>query len=264
MKNRSLLALVVVSSALFTGAALATPPIVIPLAQDGVAPVGTEEPCIVNNCLFYAGDFDANGPNPNGLWNQVANFEGEVIDGTAYVPFTIPKKYKGAKGRTDWAVSGLFANIQNYPSPSASQVTWSILTGVSAGGSPSKASVTCSGTSSFTTTPTGRIAFNFYAELTYLVTGITSCPTLEAGTYWMTVVPQVTSPPNGFEYNYLSDVEDTTPPNAEGPGTEPVDDSFFVSQFFGETSFTLTNSAQVCGSVGCDSFSAGVIGTATH
>jgi len=267
MSNRGLLALVALSSALFTGAALATPPIVIPLQQDGVTSPGTQEPCIDNNCLFYAGDFDSNGPNPVGLWNQVANINGVVIDGTVYVPFTVPRRYKGAKGRTDWGVTGLFGNIQNYPSPSATQVTWSIVTGAIAGGNPSKATVVCSGTSAFTTTATGRAGLysgTSYQELTYLVTGITSCPTLASGTYWMTVVPQVTSPPNGFEYNYLSDVEDVSPPNLVGPGSEPVDDSLFISQFFGQTSFTLANSANVCGPVGCDEFSVGVIGTASH
>ena len=37
--------------------------------QAGAPAVGTEEPCILNPCLLYAGDFDNNGPNPNGLWN---------------------------------------------------------------------------------------------------------------------------------------------------------------------------------------------------
>jgi len=249
---------------MFTAAVLATPLAVIPKQQDGNPPVGTEEPCIANNCLMYAGDFDESGPSLNALWNEIASFEGQVIDGTVYTPFNVPKKYTGAKGRTDWSVTGLFANIMNYPSPSATQVTWSIVTGVSAGGDPSKATVQCSGTAPFTVTPTGRSLYGFFIELTYLVTGITTCPSLERGEYWLTVVPQVTNPPLGFEYNYLSDVEDTSPANIEGPGTEPYDESYWVSQFFGFPNFTSTNSANVCGASGCDAFSVGVIGTAVH
>lgn len=242
------------------------PPMTIPLQQDGALQVGTEEPCILNQCLFYAGDFDPDGPNPNGLWNQDANFFGQTIDGAVYVPFNIPKKYKGAKGKTDWSVSELFVSNQNYPSPSATTATWSIVQGVTAGGNPTggQVKVQCSGTSPVSTTPTGRLAFNFFHEYTYVVTGITTCPILEAGDYWMTVVGQVPSPPEGFEDNYLSDVEDNSPANIEGPGTELPDDAFFVSIFFGFPNFEATNSAQVCGTIGCDEFSVGTIATATH
>jgi hypothetical protein len=249
-----------------SAAAANKPPIVIPLQQNGAPPVGTEEPCIVNTCVFYAGDFDPNGPNPNGLWNQVASFFGLDIDGTVWVPFTVPKKFKGAKGKTDWSVTGLFVNNQNFPSPSATSATFSIVQGVTAGGSPTggQVKVFCSGTAGVSATPTGRLAFNFYVEETYLATGISGCPILERGTYWMTLVAQVPNPPNGFEYNYLSDVEDNTPPNAEGPGVPVIDNSMFTSSFFGFSNFTLANSANVCGTIGCDNFSVGVIGTAVH
>jgi hypothetical protein len=237
----------------------------IPLQQDGALQVGTEEPCIVNQCLFYAGDFDSNGPNPSGVWNEDMIEFGILMDGTVWVPFTIPKKYKGAKSKTDWNVTGLFVNNLNFPSPSATQATWSIVQGVNAGGNPSGSQVKefCGGTSGVTETPTGRIFVSVYTEYTYLATGI-SCPILEAGTYWMTLVAQVPAPPGGFEENFLSDVEDNSPHNIQGPGFEVVDDSMFTSAFFGFPNFTLTNSANVCGIVGCDEFSVGVIGTATH
>jgi hypothetical protein len=80
----------------------------------------------------------------------------------------------------------------------------------------------------------------------------------------MTTVVQVPNPPSGFEDNYLSDVEDNTPANAVGPGISVEDDSMFTSTFFGFSNFTLANSANVCGNIGCDNFSVGVIGTATH
>ena len=240
-------------------------------AQDGVDyPANPEYPCDVNHCLFYAGDFDPKGPNPNGLWNGVDNFFGFfTIDGTVWVPFEVPKKFKGAKGKTDWNVTGLFVNNQGLPAsiygpPSATQATWSIVQGVAAGGSPSSVTVICSGTSPVTIKPTGRFFLGFYEEYNYLVNGISGCPILERGIYWMTVVAQAPHPSAGFEYNYLSDVEDSTPTNFIGPGSEPVDMSFFTSTFFGFPTFTDTTSASVCGTVGCDRFSVGVIGTATH
>jgi len=39
------------------------------VSQPGAPPVGTEEPCILNPCLMYSGDFNPNGQNPDGLWN---------------------------------------------------------------------------------------------------------------------------------------------------------------------------------------------------
>lgn len=240
--------------------------------QTGVDyPANPEYPCNLNHCLFYAGDFDQNGPNPNGLWNGVDNFFGIfTIDGTVWVPFTVPKKFKGAKGKTDWNVTGLFVNNQGLPEsltggpPSATTATWSIVQGVAAGGSPSSVTVICSGTSPVTIQPTGRIAFGFFEEYNYLVNNISGCPILERGTYWMTVVAQAPNPPFGEELNYLSDVEDSTPNNFIGPGSEPIDESFFTSTFFGFTTFTDTTSSNVCGTVGCDAFSVGVIGTAIH
>jgi len=224
------------------------------VSQPGAPPVGTEEPCILNPCLMYSGDFNPNGQNPDGLWN--ANNTTFGILGTVYIPITVPKKFTGAKGKTDWNVVGLFVNelMQGSQVPMAS---WSIVQGVGEGGNPAGGQVKtiCSGTAIPTLTPTGRTFLGFFVEQTILVTGI-SCPILESGSYWMTLVP--TTPNLAF----LSDVEDNSPANIQGPGSEPVDSSFFVSNFFGFPNFT--NTTTVCNNLGCDSFSAGVIGTAIH
>ena len=229
------------------------------LAQAGVPPVGTEEPCILNPCLMYAGDFNFVGQNPNGLWNGINTVFN--ITGVVYIPITIPKKFKGAKGKTDWNVQGLFVNelIEDVGlGTNVSSVTWSIVQGVAEGGNPAGGQVktVCSGSGVPSVTPTGRSGFGL-PEVTILITGI-SCPILENGSYWMTLVP--TSPAVAF----LSDVEDNSPVNIQGPGSEPVDLSFFVSTAFGFPSFSNTTDATVCGNIGCDSFSAGVVGTAVH
>jgi hypothetical protein len=227
------------------------------LAQAGAPAVGTEEPCILNTCVFYSGDFDPAGQNPNGLFNANNTLFG--IAATVYVPFEVPKKYKGAKGKTDWNVQGLFTNEQMVDigfGIAVESVSWAIVQGVASGGNPSGGQVKtiCSGTGTPTTTPTGRFAFGL-PEYTILITGIV-CPTLEAGTYWMMFLPTT----SGFAY--LSDVEDNTPANAEGPGISVIDDSFFVSAFFGFSNFS--DASMVCGGIGCDNFSVGVVGTAIH
>lgn len=224
------------------------------LAQPGAPQVGTEEPCILNPCLFYAGDFDPNGPNPNGLWNNSSEFFG--IKAAVYLSFNVPKKFQGAKGKTDWNVTGFFTN-ELMDIPQAPSVSWRLVQGVAAGGNPDGGQVKtiCSGNGAPTLTPTGR-SFVGFTEYTILLTGL-SCPTnLEAGEYWLAFVPTVAS------LAYIGDVEDNTPANAEGPGTEPVDDSFFVSPDFGFSTFTDASTA--CGNMGCDRFSFGVIGTAVH
>jgi len=229
------------------------------LAQAGAPPVGTEEPCILNPCLMYAGDFDFNGQNPNGLWNGTNSVFN--ITGTVYIPVFVPKKFKGAKGKTDWAVQGLFVNTLMEDvglGIGVSSVSWSIVQGVAENGNPTGGQVKtiCSGTGVPSVVPTGRSGFGL-PEVTILLTGV-NCPILENGSYWMTFVPTTVAIP------FLSDVEDNSPANIQGPGSEPTDLSFFVSSFFGVPNFANTTDAVVCGTLGCDAFSAGVVGTAVH
>lgn len=230
------------------------------VAQAGALPVGTEAPCILNQCLMYTGDFDAAGQNPNALWNNNSLPFG--IEGAVYVPFNVPRKFKGAKGKTDWQLQGLFVNELmgdvgfGIVVPS---VSWAIVQGVANNGNPGGGQVKtiCSGTGTPTISPTGRNAFGL-TEFTIMLTGA-ACPagTLESGLYWMTFVPTT----EGLAY--LSDVEDNTPANAQGPGTGAVDDSFFVSAAFGFSDFTDA-AGTACGGIGCDAFSFGVIGSAVH
>lgn len=222
------------------------------LAQSGGPPVGTEEPCILNPCLLYSGDFDPNGQNPNGLWNNSSELFG--ITGAVFVPFIVPKKFEGAKGKTDWNVTGLFVN-ELMDIPVAPSVTWAIVQGVVAGGNPNKVTTICSGTGVPTLTPTGR-SFLGLTEYTILLVGL-SCPTnIEAGEYWLEFLPTVES------LGYLGDDEDNSPANAQGPGIAPPDDAFFLSPAFGFSTFT--DASMACGSMGCDRFSFGVIGLTVH
>lgn len=230
------------------------------IAQPGALPVGTEEPCILNQCLMYAGDFDFAGQNPNGLWSGTNSVFG--ISAAVYVPINVPKKFKGAKGKTDWNVQGFFVNtlLEDLGlGTGVSGVSWAVVQGVGEGGNSTGGQVKtiCSGTGSASTTLTGRSGFGI-EEQTILLTGA-SCPILEAGQYWLAFLPTTVAIP------FLSDVEDNSPTNIQGPGSEPTDQSFFVSSFFlGNSNFANTTDAVVCGGIGCDAFSVGVVGTAIH
>ena len=245
-----------------------------------------DPPGTPNTCLFYGGDFDASGPNPESLYNG-----NTFANGTVYVPFLVAKHTVGDadkacpanSGSSDcvWGVTDLVANIQYYPStaldgsgngPFATDALWSISTGLVAGSLPP--TPICSGTDYAPVLIfTGR-TWGSLAEYTTVVTfdstpcdisGPQTGPPTGTNTYWLTVVPEYSA---GYELSYLSDAEDNGPSGvaAEAYGLpEPWDASFFLSSYFGYTDLTPTWGATgVCvsaGGVGCDRFSAGVSGT---
>jgi hypothetical protein len=212
------------------------------------------------SCLFYGGDFLYNSLYPN-IANALANETTVEIPGAPYgaatwVPFTVPA------GET-WYVTGLFTNnlatygVLDQGAEPTSVAYWSINEGLFAGNG---GTVVDSGTSPATSTPTGRAAFD-QTEYTIQVTGLRV--TLTAGSYWMIVVPICTNTANPYcdGVFFESDVEylNTTPTNAFGLA-ETVDASFFDAPYFGE-SFDPTNGVLgACGGLGCDAFSAGVLG----
>ena len=233
-----------------------TPPFAL-LAQAAPLTRGTKSsppPSYCSPCLFYGGDIDLNQANANGLYN------GNTASSAAvYVPFTVTKT---------WHVTGLFANIEYYPStpvfgvgPFAADVQWSIWQGL-----PTAPVAVCSGID-FTPglTFTGRIAFGFYGEYT---TAVSATCALHAGTYWLSVVPECNSSdgcplPFGEELSYLSDAEDGGPtmgaPEAFG-ALQPWDDSYFNAPDFGYSYAATWGLTGACGGIGCDRFSVGVVG----
>jgi len=205
-------------------------------------------PAYCNPCLFYGGDFDPSNPLADGLWNAVSYTAfSPPVSGEVLVPFTVPAK-------TLWFVEGLFTNnLSTVGVIDPKEANWSISTGVAPG---IGGTIVKSGTAPATFTPTGR-SYSGFTEYTVMVQ--TPAILLVPGTYWMTVVPLCTnvadSKCTNAEY-YLSDVEDTPPLNAYGP-LEPNDLSYFESAFFGATYYAA---ASWCEGIGCDRFSAGVIG----
>jgi len=215
-------------------------------------------------CLFYGGDF-AYDPLGSTVANGVANENNTFVSGIPYgaavwVPFTVPA------GET-WEVTGLFTNnlsaygvLDQAPTEPYSAATWSINEGVEPG---LAGTVVASGTSAATSTPTGRFGFGLL-EYTVQVTGLSF--TLTPGTYWLSVVPLCTNTADPYcgGVFFLSDVEYINSPAAQAFGpAEPADAAFLDSTYFG-LSFDPTNGPLgACGGLGCDSFSAGVLGTKT-
>ena len=166
-------------------------------------------------CLFYAGDFDSNASDANGLANEVDLI---VSTGAAvYTPFVVPK------GKT-WTVTGLFTNNFLFALTIDPQVTpYEIRKGIpKAGGSGGK--LVCHGTRPATLVDTGT-CFPTYATI---VKNIKGCR-LPAGKYWMSVVPYCTNPNDSACANswrsFLAN-DDGAMAHRFSP-LEPANDSFF-------------------------------------
>jgi hypothetical protein len=197
-------------------------------------------------CLFYGGDYDPTGPGANGLINNVT-----ISDRggpTVYVPFVVPRGQQ-------WIVGGLFVNVSSTQvSINPAVATYSLRYGVSAGNEGTLITINNAPAGY---TPTGRVSYP-YVEYTVLV----NIPKiiLQSGTYWLGVVPHCTE--DGFQCDtaeyFLDDVEDVPPPNHVG--FEPWDDSFWDSEGNNAYYSPTWGVGGGCNDVGCDRFSAGVIG----
>ena len=202
-------------------------------------------PSYCTPCLYYSGDFDAAGPNPDGLIDQNG-----AVGGLAqiFTPFTVPN------GHT-WYITGLLINslsVSSTGTHSPKKAGWSIWRGVNAGAA---GTLVFAGANKATFTPTGRTLLGVYTEYTVHV-ALSQPVTLGAGEYFVNVMPQCTDPTAcSGQLLYESDVEDALPAHHHGPANI-VDSSFINSP-----SFTLNYVAATSEGSGLDLFSFGVIGT---
>jgi len=179
-------------------------------------------PTYCKPCLFYAGDFDSTASDANGLANEVDVI---VSSGAAmYVPFR-------PSGTLSWKVSGLFTdNFASLSTLDPATSPYEIRKGIpAAGGSGGK--LVCHGKAKSTNTDTGLNDFGY--EIYATKVAVKNC-TLKAGIkYWESVVPYCTgsecSNYRAFEAN-----DDGAMNHKFGP-TEPANNSFFNSVFFGAT-----------------------------
>lgn len=206
-------------------------------------------------CLFYGGDFNANDSNANGLANEsdiIVPAGGSTPNYGAgtFSNFTVPA------GQT-WHVNGMLSNVlATIGGVSPATCWWEIRSGVSAGNG---GSLVASGTDTCSFIATGRNGFglNEYTAKTFFSPSVT----LAAGKYYMITVPACTSSnsncPNARYF--LSDCEDKPPANKLG--FQQSQDAYFNSNFFAVTYQATWGPSGSCAGLGCDRFSAGMIGT---
>lgn len=225
---------------------------IISLTPESAAQAGTP-PSYCRPCLFYGGDFDPTGASANGSINQDTVITGQA---PTYVAFYVPA------GQT-WVIKGVFANIlSNIEYIIPKKIQWSISTGVSTG---SPGTLIASGTIDSTWNPTGR-SWEDYTEYTALgrLTPETVVTLTTPGVYWMTAVPICTKEENPYcriATYLLSDVEDIPAPNHKG--VQPYDDAFVDDPSDGLYYVPTWGPGGACGGIGCDRFSAGLLGDAT-
>ena len=184
---------------------------------------------------FYAGDFDPNNPNANGL----ANENDAIVGGNPYGAATYQNFVAGGA----ISVVGLFTNNLSQLTPTAGY--WEVRSGVSEGnGGLLIASGTASG-GNFLQTATGRSGFG-YTEYTDAVQFADLSGKLTVNTkYWFAVVPICTTC-NGRSFN-----SNTFGLNKIGTDMDNL--QFFNSSFFG-ANYTNANNQGVF-----QDFSSGVL-----
>ena len=174
-------------------------------------------------CLFYAGDFDSNASDSNGLANE---FDISVSTGAVtYAPFIVPK------GKT-WTVTGLFTdNFLSAMVLDPVTIPYEIRKDIPRAGGDG-GTLVCHGRRPATLTDTGLTDwFQIYATK---VEHIKGCR-LRPGKYWMAVIPYCNNPNDSYctnDYRGFEANDDGAMGHRFGP-LEPANNSFFNSAFFG-------------------------------
>jgi hypothetical protein len=176
-------------------------------------------------CLFYAGDFDSNASDANGLANEVDLI---VSTGAAvYAPFIVPK------GKV-WTVTGLFTNnFMESELIDPVTVPYEIRKGIPAAGG-NGGTLVCHGRKHASLKDTHLNGGFPILIVATKVEHIKGCR-LTAGKYWMSVVPYCTNPNDSGcqnDYRAFEANDDGAMAHRFGP-LEPANNSFFNSAFFG-------------------------------
>jgi hypothetical protein len=214
------------------------------MAQDWNPAAEPKAPKYCNPCYFYAGDFDPNNANANGLANEE---DLAVPDAHIFSPFVV--KAAGV------SVTGLFVNSLDAVGAIDAKAPWSISKGFKSG---KEGKIVKKGTAKSTDKPTGRSGFGL-TEYTHLVKF--AAVKLAAGTYWENVTPVCMNGSSCSSARYFESDEESDPKpiNHVGPKNK-LDNSFWTSTSFGVTALPTWGSSGGCGGIGCDMFSAGVLG----
>ena len=220
-------------------------------AQDKVVSVGQGEAtinppfCPPKTCLYYAGDFNTNDSNANGVYNT-DNTQND-LEGAVWV---------GVKPNRDVTVTGATFN-QCFAFNLALGVNPTPFT-VQVGIKPGHAGRVVCNTS-------GNAALAEYnasqlcEQGSYTIKKLSKSCSLKRGTtYYVNLLPIYD---NG-NYGTLMDVEDANPVNHRG-WKNVIDDSYFNGAGFGANYETTWGRNGYCKGYGCDAFSIALTGTKT-
>jgi hypothetical protein len=175
--------------------------------------LGSPSAGMAASTLWYNGDFDGRDALVNAT-NLVSTLNG----GTFYRQFVYDNFIVPA-GQT-WTISSVFANIEETDfTPVSTSATWQILKGVSAGNG---GTTVASGDGAASMIATGGPVANPNA-LAYSLTETITPVVLTAGTYWLTVAPDIHADSNGnFFFASAAYIQTTSGANAVGmpPGND--------------------------------------------
>jgi hypothetical protein len=189
--------------------------------------------------LWYNGDYDGRDTQVN---------QTLPTDGRIYDEFIVPT------GVT-FTITSVFSNNFMFNPSAATTAAWEIRSGVSAGFG---GTLLDSGDGTDALTATGRfIVVAPYGNINEYTNSVSVNVTLGAGTYWLSVAPDVGNQPLFGPDSFIG-----TTSGANAVGTPPGNDgnSFFSSTFFGQ-SFVPTTDPSIEGP-GTWDYSMGVFGTA--
>jgi hypothetical protein len=162
--------------------------------------------------LWYNGDFDGRDAleNATNLASTV-NPPGTLYNAFVYDNFIVPT------GQT-WTITNVFSNIQTNFATLSTTATWQILSGVSAGNG---GTTVASGDGAATQTATGGavVSPQFTA---YKLSENIAPVVLTAGTYWLSVAPDIPAVNGEFFFSTQFDISTTSGKNAVGnpPGND--------------------------------------------
>jgi hypothetical protein len=200
--------------------------------------------CPPKTCLYYAGDYDSNDSNANGLLN--ADYDSGKNEGQVFVGVKPPR----AATVTGVTFNEFFTSGFTGTNPTPFQTQIGIVQG-------SGGTVVCNTTGNATMRQYGESDFGL-VQYSYTVKKLKQRCKVQAGNKGATYVNLLPVSRDG--YGFVTDVEDEKPENHRGWKND-IDDSYFQgSEYPYEPTW---GSSGACSGNGCDLFSIALTGTET-
>ena len=185
-------------------------------------PQAQTPPNFCQPCLFYAGDFDSNASDANGIPNEVDLI---VSTGAAvYAPFIVPK------GKT-WTVTGvLTVSILGGDIVDPATIPYEVRKDIPKSGG-NGGQLVCHGKKPAIVIDTG-ICQDFGLPCYAIIVGNIKGCRLPSGKYWLSLVPDCTNKNLCGDWRAFVMNDDGAMAHRYGP-LEPANNSFFNSEYYG-------------------------------